>query len=98
MKRGDWPAVEAALTTFRGRKLDLKQHDHDGFTPLLLAIKESKLPSVEKMLAMGADLNATANDKMTAMHVAAKWGSEEMVKFLLEKKLSLGKKTEVRGN
>lgn len=63
---------------------------------MLLAIKESKLPLVEKMLTMGADINAMTNDKMNALHVASKWGNEDIVKFLIERKPNfLNKATEV---
>ena len=56
-KKHKWEDVEEQLKL--NKRLDFSMTDKNGFTPLLLAIKASKISIMEKMLKAGADLFAT---------------------------------------
>uniref|UniRef100_A0AC34R0L3 Uncharacterized protein n=1 Tax=Panagrolaimus sp. JU765 TaxID=591449 RepID=A0AC34R0L3_9BILA len=58
VKKNKWDDVEKELTKI-GQKFDFTIADKNGFTPLLLAVKQSKIQIVDKMIKMGADLYAT---------------------------------------
>ena len=88
-KKKRWDEVEEVLKS--NQRIDFSTADKKGLTPLFLAIKESKIPIVDKMIKMGADLYTTTKDRMTAMHIAAKYGNEEILKKLIDKKMDCNK-------
>jgi ankyrin repeat protein len=61
------------------------QLDAAGLTPLLLAIREEQLGSVEDLLSAGASPNQTNADNWSPLHEAAVRGSLEITSLLLEK-------------
>ncbi|TKR72642.1 hypothetical protein L596_020059 [Steinernema carpocapsae] len=84
-KKGQWHQVEAMLNSTEG-KIDLTATDQQGFNTLLLAVKDGRDTILERLLTMGADLHVTTKDKRTAVHVAAMYAFEEMMKKLVDNK------------
>ncbi|KAG7172712.1 Ankyrin-2-like 6, partial [Homarus americanus] len=55
--------------------------DHDGRTPLLVAVSEAQAEVVEKLLNAGAHINARNNNGQTALHILASAISEGVRNF-----------------
>ncbi|WAR23175.1 ANK3-like protein [Mya arenaria] len=58
----------------------------NGMTPLMIAAKENKLVIVERLLELGVNVNDRAKDGRTALHYAAAYAKDDIVKVLLNKK------------
>uniref|UniRef100_A0A7E4VBG3 Ion_trans domain-containing protein n=1 Tax=Panagrellus redivivus TaxID=6233 RepID=A0A7E4VBG3_PANRE len=84
-KKNKWGDIEDMLQ--KRSKLDFSMADKSGYTPLLLAVKHSKLIIIDKLLAHGADLKAMNKERQTALHIAAKFANEETVRKLIDKKM-----------
>jgi calmodulin len=63
--------------------------DKYGDTPLLMAVKKGRLDVAEALLLGKADPSHQCTHKDTALHWAAKRGSEEIVRLLLQHKASI---------
>ena len=88
----------ALMRTLLAKGANPKLGTNDGVTPLMAAAgvgrsarlnrsKEEQKQSIEAinmMLDLGADINASNNDGLTAMHGAAFSGANDVVKFLAE--------------
>lgn len=61
------------------------QLDAAGLTPLLLAIREEQISSVQELLNAGANPNQSNAEKWSPLHEAAVRGSLEITALLLEK-------------
>ncbi|XP_040586253.1 putative ankyrin repeat domain-containing protein 19 [Mesocricetus auratus] len=70
------------LLTFGG---DIEDQTKDGFTPLLLALRERKLHIAEYLITHGANIHACDNYRRTTLMYAVKWDSKELVDLLLKK-------------
>ena len=75
------------LLTFLAEKgADVNAAGQNGVTPLLAAARgPGRIKQVESLLAHGADVKAKDKDGMTALHIAAKRGADEIVRLLLAK-------------
>ncbi|KAI1722541.1 ankyrin repeats (3 copies) domain-containing protein [Ditylenchus destructor] len=88
-KKGQWDSVRHFLLS--SKRFDYTLTDQEGFTPLLLAVKAAKVDILETMLEKGADLYAITKDRMTAVHVCARWANDHMLRKLVDKRLDLAK-------
>jgi len=61
-------------------------------TPLLGAVDQNALLSVEVLLAHGADVDAVRGDSKSSLHIAAYYQRLEVIRKLLKKKPNLDKK------
>ncbi|KAL3075605.1 hypothetical protein niasHT_034972 [Heterodera trifolii] len=88
-KQTNWQGVEQLISS--GAQLDMTTSDSQGYTPLLLAVRAGLLDIVDLMIERGADLYATTKDRLTAAHICARWGSEEMMQKLLALKVDISR-------
>jgi ankyrin repeat protein len=63
--------------------IDVNLADQDGRTPLMLAIQDGDLPTVQALLSHGANVNATDNDGWTPLMSAAEYGHLPIIQVLL---------------
>ncbi|XP_052256426.1 ankyrin-3-like [Dreissena polymorpha] len=61
----------------------------NGLTPLMIAAKENKLVIVERLLDLGVNVNDRANDGRTAIHYAAAYAKDDVVRTLLNRKADI---------
>lgn len=71
----------------------VNRSSNDGVTPLMIAADEGHLQSVEALIKAGADISANASvngsiGKQAAIHFAAMKGRDNVVRFLLDRKVS----------
>eukprot|EP00929_Paragymnodinium_shiwhaense_P074963 TRINITY_DN38337_c0_g3_i1.p1 TRINITY_DN38337_c0_g3~~TRINITY_DN38337_c0_g3_i1.p1 ORF type:complete len:567 (-),score=147.22 TRINITY_DN38337_c0_g3_i1:329-2029(-) len=64
--------------------LDLDQPDHEGWTPLHLAVQNTRVDSVRALCAAKADVNIVMQDGLTPLHVSALKDSPDMVRVLCQ--------------
>ncbi|XP_077349985.1 uncharacterized protein LOC143998115 [Lithobates pipiens] len=57
-----------------------------GLTPFMIAVRENRLSIVERFLELGVNLQEKTQDGRTALHVAAAYSKDEIVRLLLAKK------------
>jgi ankyrin repeat protein len=57
--------------------------DHDGRTPLMLAVEQGHISEVQDLIAHGAQTNLTDAHGATILHHAVRSGSLEMVRWLM---------------
>ncbi|KAK3920064.1 Caskin-2, partial [Frankliniella fusca] len=57
-----------------------------GMTPLMYAVKDNRTAFLDRMVDLGCDPTARNQDNYNALHVAAMYSREEVVKLLLPKK------------
>lgn len=57
----------------------------EGRTPLMLALRMDSVPTVNALLALGADLGRRDASGASALHLAVYWRAHECIKLLLEK-------------
>lgn len=63
---------------------DVDQRDERGFTPLINATIAESSPIMQRLVRIGADVNARNNDGASAIHFAAGDGSVERMRLLLQ--------------
>ncbi|XP_059119754.1 putative ankyrin repeat domain-containing protein 19 isoform X6 [Peromyscus eremicus] len=78
----DRPDIVTILLKFGG---NIEETTKDGFTPLLLALRERKLLMSEHLIAHGANVYACDAFLRTTLMYAVKWDSEDIVEILLKK-------------
>lgn len=88
-KKNEWDGVRQLLAS--SQPLDFTLADQDGYTSLLLAVKTGKTDIFETMVDQGADLFATTKDRMTAVHICARWSNEDLMQKLLAKKMDISR-------
>nr|CAD2199644.1 unnamed protein product [Meloidogyne enterolobii] len=84
-KKGEWETVKNLLLS--GEIFDLTLADAEGYTALLLAIKSREMDVLKMLVEQGADIYVTTKERLGALHVCAMWGTETMLRYLLEKNL-----------
>nr|XP_012134976.1 PREDICTED: serine/threonine-protein phosphatase 6 regulatory ankyrin repeat subunit A-like [Megachile rotundata] len=57
-----------------------------GMTPLMYAVKDNRTGLLDRMIELGADVSARNNDNYNALHIAAMYSREDVVKLLLSKR------------
>lgn len=101
LPNGDTPLVfairmDAKVSTnqvlLRSFKINVKVPTLRGETPLMLAAIKGDQPLAQKLIEMGAPVNA--NFGWTALHYAASTGQTAMTRFLIEKGAQVNARTE----
>lgn len=101
LPNGDTPLVfairmDAKVSTnqvlLRSFKINVKVPTLRGETPLMLAAIKGDRPLAEKLIEMGAPVNADFG--WTALHYAASTGQTAMTRFLIEKGAEVNARTE----
>ncbi|KAL2671308.1 hypothetical protein Neosp_013888 [[Neocosmospora] mangrovei] len=72
--------LELLLSNLR---LDLESRDEFGLTPFLLAVLQNNAIAAEWFEKKGSNVNASAADGCSALHLAIASGSDEMVEYVL---------------
>ncbi|XP_022687869.1 transient receptor potential cation channel subfamily A member 1 homolog [Varroa jacobsoni] len=86
-RRGDWLGVDALLKHCEKGMLPPDLADEaTGLTPLMYAVKDSRVGIADKFLDLGQNVNARAKDGQSALHLAAYHVREDMVRLLLNRK------------
>ncbi|KAK2586051.1 hypothetical protein KPH14_012048 [Odynerus spinipes] len=95
--RGEWAPVDQLLKSLEKA---VQNAGEDGFvaplaglmdpttgmTPLMYAVKDNRTGLLDRMIELGADVGARNNDNYNALHIAAMYSREDVVKLLLSKK------------
>ncbi|KAG9432733.1 serine/threonine-protein phosphatase 6 regulatory ankyrin repeat subunit A isoform X4 [Apis mellifera carnica] len=96
--RGEWAPVDQLLKSLEkaaqsagedgGPLLPLASvmDPATGMTPLMYAVKDNRTGLLDRMIELGADVGARNNDNYNALHVAAMYSREDVVKLLLSKR------------
>ncbi|GMR55558.1 hypothetical protein PMAYCL1PPCAC_25753, partial [Pristionchus mayeri] len=66
-------------------KGDFSTSDQNGYTALLLAVKNGQLEVFEKLVSKGADINQCTKDGRNAAHMAAMYSGWQMLDAVLTK-------------
>ncbi|XP_046663670.1 LOW QUALITY PROTEIN: serine/threonine-protein phosphatase 6 regulatory ankyrin repeat subunit A [Homalodisca vitripennis] len=96
-QKGEWPPMDQVL---KGLEKTVAAGGEDintsplagiidvatGMTPLMFAVKENRTSFVDRMIDLGCDVTARNNDNFNALHIAAMFSREDVVKLLLAKK------------
>ncbi|XP_042907067.2 uncharacterized protein [Parasteatoda tepidariorum] len=86
-KKSDWNAVEGLLKQFSKSGLPPNLADpENGYTPVMYAIKDSKIFMADRFLDMGVNVNAVAKDGITALHLAVANVKEDAIRLCLSRK------------
>uniref|UniRef100_T1IHG8 Uncharacterized protein n=1 Tax=Strigamia maritima TaxID=126957 RepID=T1IHG8_STRMM len=95
-QKGDWPAVEQIIRHLERAQIGSASNgsinfgggldETGGLTPFMYAVKDNKVVIAERLLDLGANLNDKAKDGFTALHFAATYGKEEMLKMLINRR------------
>jgi ankyrin repeat protein len=67
------------------KNLNINHKDRWGWTALHIACAEGDLPTVKKLIELGADVNAKNDTQTTPIHHSMEKGIDEVTKFLIEK-------------
>ncbi|XP_066600669.1 serine/threonine-protein phosphatase 6 regulatory ankyrin repeat subunit B isoform X2 [Prorops nasuta] len=95
--RGEWSPVDQLL---KSMEKTVQSAGEDGvvapligvadpatsMTPLMYAVKDNRTGLLDRMIELGADVGARNNDNYNALHIAAMYSREDVVKLLLAKK------------
>ena len=91
VRKGNLEAVEYLLKLYcdggqYGMEMDPDQRDHNekARTILFTAVEEGHYNIAEKLVSLGADLDASDNESQTPLHYAVKLGMEDMAKLLVD--------------
>ncbi|EEU34084.1 uncharacterized protein NECHADRAFT_85596 [Fusarium vanettenii 77-13-4] len=68
---------------WRNLRLDLESRDEFGLTPFLLAVLQNNAVAAEWFEKKGSNVNASAADGCSALHLAIASGSDELVEYVL---------------
>uniref|UniRef100_A0A8C5QBB0 No mechanoreceptor potential C n=1 Tax=Leptobrachium leishanense TaxID=445787 RepID=A0A8C5QBB0_9ANUR len=85
--RGEWIVLEQMLKGIDKGDLGPNEFEQEsGLTPFMIAVRENRLSIVERFLELCVSLSDRTSDNRTALHVAAAYSKEEIVRVLLNKK------------
>ncbi len=96
---GDWYGVDghmryfekrihAGLTLITKPLADLRD-EGTGWTPIMYAIKDNRIPVADRLLDLGCDVNAKTKEGFSAIHMAALHGKDDTIRFLIYKKADI---------
>ncbi|KAK3089890.1 hypothetical protein FSP39_007395 [Pinctada imbricata] len=86
-QRGEWMLLEQLLRNTERGHPDLSQPEEEtGNTPLMIAVRENKLVVAERLLDLGTAINDRAKDGRTALHFAAAYAKDDVLKLLINRK------------
>ncbi|XP_067282389.1 transient receptor potential cation channel, subfamily N, member 1 [Pseudorasbora parva] len=84
--RGEWMALEQKLKALEKGDPDILQFDEEsGLSLLMLAVRESRLSVVDRLLELGVNPSDKTKDGRSALHIAAAHSKDEVVKLLARK-------------
>ncbi|XP_050993076.1 transient receptor potential cation channel, subfamily N, member 1 isoform X2 [Labeo rohita] len=84
--KGEWVALEQKLKTLEKGDPEIFQFDEEsGLNLLMVAVRESRLSVVDRLLELGVNPSDKTKDGRSALHVAAAHSKEEIVKLLARK-------------
>ncbi|XP_073678272.1 transient receptor potential cation channel, subfamily N, member 1 [Garra rufa] len=84
--RGEWVALEQKLKTLEKGDPEIVQFDEEsGLNLLMVAVRESRLSVVDRLLELGVSPSDKTKDGRSALHLAAAHAKEEIVKILARK-------------
>lgn len=87
-KKGDWLAVETFLKQVDKKSIDnTVVNEENNWTPLMYAARENRVAIVERLIQLGFNVNAKADEDITALHVACANAREDTIKLLLMKRI-----------
>ena len=87
-KKGDWLAVETFLKQVDKKSIDNTViNDENNWTPLMYAARDNRVAIVERLIQLGFNVNAKADEDITALHVACANAREDTIKLLLMKRI-----------
>ena len=81
------PSKSSGTITNEWEELNRKiinSKDQDGFTALLKASEQGRMPEVKYLIENGAKMNVTDNCGHTALHMAAVNKHTDVVKYLMD--------------
>nr|XP_050865797.1 serine/threonine-protein phosphatase 6 regulatory ankyrin repeat subunit A-like isoform X1 [Vespula vulgaris] len=95
--RGEWAPVDQLLKSMEKAVQNAAEEGFiaplaglmdptTGMTPLMYAVKDNRTGLLDRMIELGADVGARNNDNYNALHIAAMYSREDVVKLLLSKK------------
>uniref|UniRef100_T1H944 Ion transport domain-containing protein n=1 Tax=Rhodnius prolixus TaxID=13249 RepID=T1H944_RHOPR len=96
-QKGEWPPFDQVLKTLE-KAVAAGGEDANptplagiadpatGMTPLMFAVKENRTTYIDRLVDLGCDVTARNNDNYNALHIAAMYSREDVVKLLLAKK------------
>ncbi|CAH0387234.1 unnamed protein product [Bemisia tabaci] len=96
-QKGEWPPMDQAL---KGLEKIVAAGGDDvnptplaqvfdpqtGMTPLMMAVKENRSSFIDRLVDLGCDVNARNHENYNALHIAAMFSREDVVKLVLNKK------------
>ncbi|XP_052825426.1 serine/threonine-protein phosphatase 6 regulatory ankyrin repeat subunit B [Octopus bimaculoides] len=86
-QKKDWLGTEMRMKTLEKDHKEVNEADKEnGFTPLIIAANETKYIIAERLIDLGANINAQAHDGRTALAMAAVSSKDDVVKLLVSKK------------
>lgn len=62
-------------------------NEENNWTPIMYAAKDNRVSILEKLISLGFNVNAKANDGLTALHVACSNAREDTIKLLMLKRV-----------
>ena len=87
-KKGDWLAVETFLKQVDKKSIDNTViNEENNWTPLMYAARDNRVAIVERLIQLGFNVNAKADEDITALHVACANAREDTIKLLLMKRI-----------
>lgn len=60
-----------------------------GWTPLMYAVKDNRIPLCERLIELGCDVNGMSKDGFYPIHIAALFGREETIRFLIYRRAEI---------
>ncbi|XP_016365820.1 serine/threonine-protein phosphatase 6 regulatory ankyrin repeat subunit C-like [Sinocyclocheilus rhinocerous] len=84
--RGEWMALEQKIKTLEKGDPEILQLDEEsGLSLLMVAVRESRLSIVDRLLELGVNPSDKTKDGRSALHIAAAHSKDEIVKLLARK-------------
>lgn len=72
-----------SIKNFLKKGVDVNTKNHNGFTPLHIAVQNEQIDIVQLLVDLKADVNIKSSQGSTALHYAVEIGNNDIVKILL---------------